>query len=88
MRFGSKKLTKILLIDDDLAFRNVLDDALQHEGIVVLGANDTLAALPLFENDANIRHVIVELRMPINKPNGISFARMARFKRKNLIRNS
>lgn len=81
MRFGAKKSSKILLIDDDQIYRDLLGNALQREEVVVLRVSDTLAALTLFENDSDILHVIVDLRMPLNKPNGISFARMAKFKR-------
>ena len=82
MNFGAKKSTKVLLIDDDATYRTLLDAALQHDNVTIIGIKDTLLALPLFENDADILHVIVDLRMPLSKPNGISFARMAKFKRK------
>ena len=82
MRLGTKKAIKVLLIDDDPTYRKLLGTALQREYIDVVEVNDTLAALPLFENDADIVHAIVDLRMPLNKPNGISFARMAKYKRK------
>ena len=81
MNLGAAKSTKVLLIDDDLTYLNLLKIALQHEDVTIIGIKDTLLALPLFENDADILHVIVDLRMPLGKPNGISFARMAKFKR-------
>ena len=76
-----KSFTKILLIEDDKTYRGLLKDALQKEGVVIISVKDTLAALSIFENDAEIRNVVVDLRMPLGPPNGISFARMARFKR-------
>lgn len=84
MSRGAKKYTKVLLIDDDQTYRNLLDNALKHEGVVVIGVKDTLEALHVFENDTEIIRTIVELHMPLGRPNGISFARMAKFKRKDI----
>ena len=84
MNYGAKKSTKVLLVDDDPTYRTLLDHALQQEGVTIIGMKDTLLALSLFESDADILHMIVDLRMPLSKPNGISFARMAKFKRKGI----
>lgn len=82
MPTGTEQAMKVLLVEDDPAYRYLLETELQHSGLLVRAAEDTLKALSLFENEPDIRHVIVDLRMPESVPNGLAFARMARFKRR------
>jgi DNA-binding NtrC family response regulator len=81
MSSSGEKPTKVLLVDDDPTYRQLLKNALHQPGLVVITAHETMDALSLFESNSDILHVIVDLRMPLSKPNGLSFARMADFKR-------
>ncbi len=74
-------MTKLLLVDDDMTYRTLLEDALRRAGFEVIAVGSTMQALSVFEDDPDIRHVVVDLRMPLNNPNGLSFARMAKHKR-------
>lgn len=82
MPFTGSPSPKALLVEDDASYRYLLTTALQRSGLVVSAAADTMEALSLFETNADLRQVIVDLRMPESFPNGLSFARMARFKRR------
>jgi ActR/RegA family two-component response regulator len=78
----AKPLRKLLLVEDDAAYRYLLANALRRADLTVLDAADTLQALTLFEADPDIRHMVVDLRILGVVPNGLSFARMARFRRR------
>lgn len=74
---------RILLVEDDAAFRYAAEKALVHAGFEVVTANDYSHALKMMESDELIDLLLTDIVMP-KGINGFALARMGRMRRKNL----
>ncbi|GGI74514.1 DNA-binding response regulator [Shewanella hanedai] len=56
-------MRKVLLVDDDLVFRELLEQVLMEEGYHVIGAEDGIAALSVLENESPDL-ILLDIMMP------------------------
>ncbi|TVR44777.1 MAG: response regulator [Planctomycetota bacterium] len=70
---------RILVADDNSDFRQVLKEALERMGAVVLDVEDGSAAIAAFEEDSQITDAVLDIRMP--GQSGISVGRLIRKQR-------
>jgi CheY-like chemotaxis protein len=75
---------RILVIDDDDAFRRMIGQMLERAGFVVMPAHDFSAAIKFIDSDAPIDLLLTDVGMPAGTPHGVSIALMARTKRPRL----
>lgn len=74
---------RILVVDDDDAFRYAAEKALSAAGFEVVSARDYRAALPLLEKAGPFDLLFTDIVMPYGV-NGFALARMARMRHLNL----
>lgn len=74
---------RILLVDDDEAFRYAAAKALGDQGFAVREAADYRVALEILEDKKPLSLLVTDLVMP-NGINGFALARMARMRHRNL----
>jgi CheY-like chemotaxis protein len=75
--------SRILLVDDEDAFRYAVSETLKNAGHAVIVAEDYREALRRLEGDDRIDLLITDVVMP-NRVNGFALARMARMRRPDL----
>src|SRR6185312_14360632 len=73
-------ISRILLVDDDEAFRYAASKVLENAGFEVTVAPDYRRALEVLESEAPIDLLVTDVVMP-NRINGFALARMARMRR-------
>ena len=71
-------MSSVLVVDDDEAVRQVIEDHLASSGFDVLTAADTVVALDQLASHPEIDLCLVDLVMPSDVPDGVAFARLAR----------
>ncbi len=71
----------ILVLDDDDTCREIARSILRNAGFHVLCARDFHEAISIIERDDQIDIALVDVKMPVGTPHGISFARMAQLRR-------
>lgn len=74
----SDTTTRMILVEDDDAYRYVLARELQAPGVEILDVRLALDALDHLDRDPHIKLAVVDLRMPSNTLTGLAFARMMR----------
>lgn len=74
---------RIVLVEDDAAFRYAVERALSQAGFDVLPANDYSQALKVLESDEPVDLLLTDVVMP-KGINGFALARMGRMRRANL----
>jgi CheY-like chemotaxis protein len=62
---GSSKRCVVMVVDDDDAIREALEDVLGDEGYDVIGASDGQQALELLHGDRRPSAILVDLWMPV-----------------------
>lgn len=72
---GSAK--HIVIVDDDEAFRYVLQHAFENAGWTTRTYEDWTGVLEYFEEGGPADLLLADLRLPSGTPNGVSLARMA-----------
>jgi CheY-like chemotaxis protein len=75
--------TRILLVEDDEAYRYSLAKVLSHAGFETVIAENYMEALAAFENGAKINLLLADVVMPAGV-NGFALARMARMRHPDL----
>jgi ActR/RegA family two-component response regulator len=71
---------RVILVEDDDAYRYVLARELKAPGVEVLDVRLALDALDHLDRDPDIKLAVVDLRMPANTLTGLAFARMMRYR--------
>jgi len=71
-------MPRILLVEDDPAVRQVLEDHLVEAGFEVVAAPGTAAALEMTGAEDPFDLLLVDLVMPTDQPNGLAFAATTR----------
>jgi CheY-like chemotaxis protein len=71
----------ILVLEDDDTCRDLTRGILRAAGFHVLCARDFHEAIAIVEDDGQIDIALVDVKMPVGMPHGISFARMAQLRR-------
>src|ERR1700726_4526671 len=79
----SESSGRILLVDDDEAFRYAATKALEEAGFAVSSAPDYRQALEVLEGDLNVDLLVTDIYMP-ERIHGFALARMARMRRAGL----
>jgi CheY-like chemotaxis protein len=74
-------MSTILLVDDDDAVRQVIEDHLASSGYNVLIAPDTVVALDQLTSHPEVDLCLVDLVMPSHVPDGLAFAQSVRGER-------
>ncbi len=75
---------RILVIEDDDAFRRVVVHILQRGRFKVTAVPDFTAAIEIIESDEPIDLLLTDVGMPTGTPHGVSIAQMARSRRPRL----
>lgn len=70
-------MPRILLVEDDGAVRQVIEQHLLDSGHTVIVAADTTGALREVRARRDIDLLLVDLVMPADQPDGLTFAEMA-----------
>jgi CheY-like chemotaxis protein len=78
-----KDAIHILVVDDDLLYREAMGKVLQREGYAVSLTADFRGALEILETDQPVDLMLVDIVMP-DRVNGVALSRMARLRRKDL----
>ena len=74
----------ILIVDDDVFYRNLVLWILEDAGFRVTAAEDFTAAIKVIEGDEGVHMLLADVQMPVGTPNGVTIARMARLRRHKL----
>ena len=74
----------ILIVDDDVFYRNLVLWILEDAGFRVTAAEDFTAAIKVLEGDERLHMLLADVQMPVGTPNGVTIARMARLRRHKL----
>ncbi len=74
-------MSTVLLVDDDEAVRQVIEDHLVSSGYDVLTAPDTVVALDQLTTHPQIDLCLIDLVMPSHVPDGLAFAQSVRRER-------
>jgi DNA-binding NtrC family response regulator len=74
----------IVLVHDDVRFRDEATLALQATGLEVMAFSGSMAALTALESAKTVELLITRVSFPAGTPNGISLALVARAKRPGL----
>ena len=75
---------RIVIVEDDVAWLEVVTVMLEHAGHSVVSFTDYRGALDLVEGPDAIDLLLTDIQLPIETPHGISLARMARLRRRSL----
>ena len=79
-----RKTANILVIEDDDAFRRLVEQMLQRGGYTVFPVRDFTAAIEIIEGDQPIDLLLTDVSLPAGTPHGISVAQMAKTRRPHL----
>lgn len=74
----------ILVLEDDDSCSDLTRNILQAAGFDVICARNFFEAIDPVENGSKIDLALVDVKMPLGTPNGISFARLAQARRPSL----
>ena len=74
----------ILIVDDDVFYRNLVLWILEDAGFKVTTAEDFSAAIKVVEGDQPVHLLLADVQMPVGTPNGVAISRMARLRRHKL----
>lgn len=74
----------ILIVDDDVFYRNLVLWILDDAGFQVTTAEDFAAAIKVVEGDRHVHLMLADVQMPVGTPNGVAIGRMARLRRNKL----
>ena len=74
----------ILIVDDDVFYRNLVLWILEDAGFRVTAAEDFNAVIKVIEGDERVHLLLADVQMPVGTPNGVTIARMARLRRHKL----
>jgi CheY-like chemotaxis protein len=74
----------ILVVDDDVFYRNLVLWILEDAGFRVTAAEDFNAAIKVIEGDERVHLLLADVQMPVGTPNGVTIGRMARLRRHRL----
>jgi CheY-like chemotaxis protein len=74
----------ILVVDDDVFYRNLVLWILEDAGFRVTTAEDFAVAITVLESDQHVHMLLADVQMPVGTPNGVTIARMARLRRHKL----
>ena len=72
-------MPRVMVVDDDPIFAGTIEAHLKRAGFEVETAADSFAALDKLDA-RSFDVLLVDVNMPPGKPNGLSFARMARYR--------
>ena len=75
---------RIVLVEDDTAYRRSLEQILPYAGYAVSGYEDYRGALAEIEGDGEIDLLLTDTFLPMGTPHGIALAHMARMRRPRL----
>lgn len=73
-----RTVPRILLVEDDPAVRQVLEDHLIEAGFEVAASPGTAAALEMAAKQDSFDLLLVDLVMPFDQPDGLAFATTAK----------
>jgi CheY-like chemotaxis protein len=74
----------ILIVDDDVFYRNLVSWILEDAGYQVTTAENFFAAIKIIESDQRVHLLLADLQMPVGTPNGVAIGRMVRLRRHKL----
>ena len=74
----------ILIVDDDVFYRNLVLWILEDAGFRVTAAEDFTAAIKVLEGVERVHLLLADVQMPVGTPNGVTIARMGRLRRHKL----
>ena len=74
----------ILIVEDDVFYRNLVLWILEDAGFRVTVAEDFSAAIKVVEGDQRVHLMLTDVQMPVGTPNGVAIGRMARLRRHKL----
>src|SRR6185295_16561207 len=74
----------ILIVDDDVFYRNLVLWILEDAGFRVTAAEDFTVAIKVLESNERVHMLLADVQMPVGTPNGVTIARMARLRRHKL----
>lgn len=75
---------RILVVEDDPAFRRLVVRMLETAGFAVIPAEDFASAITVIESPTPIDLLLADVAMPAGTPHGLSIGRMAELRRSNL----
>lgn len=76
------KEVNVLIVDDDMHIRQILQEVLEEKGYGVFTAGNGDEALKILENESRVGLIVTDIMMP--KKEGVSFIRAVRGKYKNI----
>jgi CheY-like chemotaxis protein len=74
----------ILVVEDDEAYRRLVERMLEGSGFKVTTAGDFAAAMTVIDGPDPIDLLLTDIGMPAGTPHGVSIGSIARLKRSNL----
>lgn len=77
---GERSDSRILIVDDDAAFRYLLERDLNRRGYAVETVAGSLEALDLLDQGRAYDLIVIDLRLSPGEPHGFAFGRMASLK--------
>lgn len=75
---------RVLVVEDNSSFRNMLVRTLQRAGYDAVPAEDFSTAIEIIEREENLHLLLIDVQMPPGTPNGVTLGRMARLRRQRL----
>jgi CheY-like chemotaxis protein len=76
--------SRILIVEDEPAFRRLVVRMLERAGYPVVQAEDYVGALRIVETDRTIALMLIDVGMPMGTPHGISIAKMSQLRQSRL----
>jgi len=70
----------ILIVEDDVFYRNLVLWILEDAGFRVTVAEDFFASIKVVEGDQPVHLMLTDVQMPVGTPNGVAIGRMARLR--------
>jgi len=80
----SDAVKHILIVDDDVFYRDLVLWILEGAGFRVTAAEDFTVAIEVLEGDERVDMLLADVQLPVGTPNGVTIARMARLRRHKL----
>ena len=84
MPVPSDAVKHILIVDDDVFYRDLVLWILEGAGFRVTAAEDFTVAIEVLEGDERVDMLLADVQLPVGTPNGVTIARMARLRRHKL----
>ena len=74
----------ILIVEDDVYYRNLVLWILEDAGFRVTAVEDFSTVITVLEGDQHVHMLLADVQMPVGTPNGVAIGRMARLRRHKL----